>query len=123
MAYRLPTSQYDGSVLEKPISVEVSGSRVGERRDREGLKDSLLEAASKIGSNGMCYVLVLPVPRLPAWHSDENAILALYDLDVMHDKTVVESHRHVRLQLSFGRDLADAYIRDLHGCDSPCERA
>jgi hypothetical protein len=123
MAYRLPTSQYGRSVLDEPISVEVGRVRVGERRDLVRLEYAILEAASEIGVNWMRYILVLPVPRLPARHGDEYATLALYDLDIMHDKAVVEGHRHVRLELALRRDPSDADIRDLHGCESPCRRA
>ena len=123
MAYRLPTSQYDRSVLENRYQSKSAGVASDERRGLVGLEDSLLEAASKIGVNGMRYILVFPVPRLPARHGYEYAALALDDLDVMYDEAIVEGHRHVRLELAFGRDPSDADIRDLHGCDSPCERA
>ena len=49
-----------------------------------------------------------------AWHCNEQSVLTFNDLDVMHDKLIVESNRDNGFQLAVGSDFSDPYIGNIH---------
>ncbi len=70
----------------------------------------------------MGYILVLSCFCLPAWHGDEHASFSFNDFDIVDDETIIESHRHIRLQLAFTAYSADADIGNLHTANLLADR-
>jgi len=53
-------------------------------------------------------------------HCDEHAGLPFDDLDIMHNKALVEGYSNVRFELTFRAYFPDTDVSDFHSKGAPC---
>src|SRR5208283_421495 len=87
------------------------------------LQDARLYLPAEFGVYRVGDILELSVPCLPAGHGHKSSELAQDDLQIVHDKAIVEGYGDIGLQLVIRFDPLDANVRDFHEWPPPGESA
>ena len=81
-------------------------------------KNDAVKLISCFGVDGMNNVTENTVFVLAAGHSCKHSVIALYDLNIVYSKTVVDGNGYDCLEIAFGEGLSDLYLSDFH-CGFP----